>query len=85
MVRALRLAEMAMKIDVAIGVVMNGDRSDSFVDDYLVHSADRRKGIADLFQGGRVPLRGRYADAQPSLGMVGDMGAVTHRTLVGPG
>jgi hypothetical protein len=55
-VRAFRLAEMAMKIDVAIGVVMNGDRSDSFVDDYLVHSADRGKGIADLFQGRRISL-----------------------------
>ena len=84
MVRALRLAEMAMKIDVAIGVVMNRDGSDSFVDDYFVHSVNRGKGIADLFQRGRIALGGRYADAQSSLSMVGDMCAVTHRTLVSP-
>jgi hypothetical protein len=55
LVRALRLAEMAMKIDVAIGVVVNRNRPDSFVDDYFVNSGTGDRAL-DLFQGGWVPL-----------------------------
>ncbi len=84
LVRALGIAEMAVKVDVAIGVVMNRNGADRFVDNYLMNSLDGRQGIADLFQRGGIPFGRRYTDSQSSLGVMGDLCAMPHGNLIGP-
>ena len=84
MVRAFDIAEMAMKIGVVLGVVVNRNGSDSLVDDDFANSVDRGERIANLFEGRGITLGGRHADAQSSLAVVGDFCAVRHGNSIGP-
>ncbi len=78
LVRAFGMAEMTMKIDVAIRIVENSDGTDRFVYGNFADSGNGRERAADPFQSFRVALSGRNADAQPAFCMMSDVRAMPH-------